>query len=79
MRVLLSVCAYFAAGVIQDYLIVRYYAALSSHSASRASFLAMLITYLTMKVFNLTFGNDLLFLAYAVGTGAGTFCGVKKK
>ena len=70
---------YFAVGVVQDYLIAKYYQALSAHSATRASILAVIITYGTIKVFNLSFGSDVLFLAYAAGTGAGTFLGCNKK
>jgi hypothetical protein len=70
---------YFLVGVVQDFLIAKYYMALSRHSALLASILAMLLTYMTMKVFNLTFGADSLFLAYALGTGAGTFLGCSKR
>jgi uncharacterized protein YebE (UPF0316 family) len=70
---------YFAVGVVQDFLIAKYYQALSARSAFRASILAVIITYGTIKVFNLSFGSDALFLAYAVGTGAGTFLGCEKK
>jgi hypothetical protein len=75
---ILTCLAYFAVGVVQDFLIAKYYQALSGHLAFRASILAMIITYGTMKVFNLTFGSDALFLSYAVGTGAGTFLGCFK-
>jgi hypothetical protein len=70
---------YFLIGVVQDFLIAKYYLALSRHSVWLASILAMVITYGTMKVFNLTFGSDSLFLAYALGTGAGTFLGCRKR
>ena len=69
---------YFLAGMAQDYLIAKYYIALLRGLASRASILAMIITYGTMKIFNLTFGSDVLFLAYALGTGVGTYAGCGK-
>jgi branched-subunit amino acid ABC-type transport system permease component len=75
---MILLCLYFLAGVAQDYLIAKYYIALSHGLALRASILAMIITYGTMKVFNLTFGSDVLFLAYALGTGVGTYVGCGK-
>jgi len=75
---MMTLCLYFLVGVLQDFLITKYYLALSDHLAFRASILAMIITYGTMKVFNLTFGSDVLFLAYALGTGVGTFVGCGK-
>jgi hypothetical protein len=73
----MTLLLFFLIGVVQDFLIAKYYLALSRRSAIAASILAMVITYGTMKVFNVTFGNDLAFFAYAVGTGAGTFLGCK--
>jgi hypothetical protein len=76
---MIPLLCYFLVGVLQDFLITKYYMALSRHSVMLASILAMVITYMTMKVFNLTFGSDFLFLAYALGTGAGTYLGCGKR
>jgi predicted lysophospholipase L1 biosynthesis ABC-type transport system permease subunit len=71
----MSLLLFFLMGIVQDFLIAKYYLALSRRSAIVASILGMAITFLTMKVFNVTFGKDLAFLAYALGTGVGTFLG----
>jgi hypothetical protein len=76
---MIPLLCYFLVGVLQDFLITKYYLALSHHLVLRASILAMILTYGTMKIFNLTFGSDVLFLAYALGTGAGTCLGMGRR
>jgi predicted lysophospholipase L1 biosynthesis ABC-type transport system permease subunit len=73
----MTLLLFFLMGLVQDFLIAKYYLALSRRSAIVASILGMAITYLTMKVFNVTFGRDAAFLAYALGTGFGTYAGCK--
>jgi hypothetical protein len=72
---------YFSVGVLQDFLIARYYLALSARSVWVASILAAVITLLTVKVFAsvITSNEMTLMIAYAIGTGAGCFLGIGKR
>lgn len=69
---------YFSVGVVQDFLIARYYLALSRRSVWTASLLAAIITLVTVKVFANVIQSDglLLMVAYAIGTGTGCFLGI---
>jgi len=85
MNPLLSALAapfiYFSVGLLQDYLIAKYYLALSRRSVWVASILAAVITLLTVKVFAsvITSNETALMIAYAIGTGAGCFLGIGKR
>lgn len=74
---MLTLGLYFMAGVVQDFLIAKYYLALSSRSVWLASTLAGVITLFTLGVFNLSFGHWGRLLAYAVGTAVGTWVACK--
>jgi hypothetical protein len=77
---LLGLLAYFAAGVVGDYLIARYYLALSRRRVCEASLLAAAITMFSVYVLaTIVVRQDIgLIFAYAAGTGAGTFLAVRR-
>lgn len=78
MSLPLACLLYFAAGVVSDWLIARYYLCLSRRQAYWASGLATIITMFTVFVLaNVIVDNDWRkILAYAIGTGFGCFLAV---
>lgn len=74
---MLTLPMYFLAGVIQDFLIAKYYLALTERKAILAAMIGSLLTVLTLGVFNLSFGKAWPLMAYAIGTGIGTWIGCK--
>ena len=73
--------AYFAAGLVSDFLIANYYLFLSSRQRVKASALAVAIDFfgfiVTMfLVLNRDYPSA---IAFALGTGAGTFVALGKK
>lgn len=74
----MSLILYFLLGVVQDFLIAKYYRALSLRSVMAASSLAALITLMTFVVIKFTFGNLSFIIAYAMGTGAGTALALRR-
>lgn len=72
---------YLAAGIVQDLLIVRYYLALVSRRTIVTPVLAVLITVLTVGVYDglITSRHPLLILAYGLGTGLGTLAGMMRR
>jgi len=77
---LIKLAGYFAAGVVGDYLISRYYLAISHRRVYEASSLAFAITMFSVLVIAtlVVERNFWLMLAYALGTGAGTFSGLMR-
>ncbi|MCK7512151.1 MAG: D-Ala-D-Ala carboxypeptidase family metallohydrolase [Desulfobacterales bacterium] len=73
--------AYFAAGVVQDALIARYYLALTRGGRGTAAALAVLITVLTVGVYDglITSRAPLFILLYGLGTGLGTYLGMGRR
>ena len=69
---------YLLAGLLQDYLIAKYYLALTARRLVVAPALGALITVLTVVVFaQLTHpGSTLAILMYGLGTGLGTLLGL---
>lgn len=69
---------YFAAGVILDLIITRYYLAVSLRRAVLASVLAFAITAGTVFVWEriIVSQNFLPLLAYSLGTAVGTYFGI---
>jgi hypothetical protein len=78
LSALVAPLIYFSIGVIQDYLIAKYYLALSRRLVWTASILAAIITLVTVKIFAnvITSNETLLMVAYAIGTGTGCFLGI---
>jgi hypothetical protein len=78
---LLSLGAYFAAGVLHDFLVAKYYLYLSSHQRGRAVIFTVLIDFFgyAITIF-LVFQQDFLgALSFALGTGLGTWVAMGKQ
>jgi uncharacterized protein YebE (UPF0316 family) len=73
----MTLILYFLLGVVQDFLIAKYYLALSRRLVIVASSLGALITGLTFVVIDLSFGRADRIVAYAVGTGVGTMLALR--
>lgn len=67
--------AYFAAGLVTDYLVARYYLFLSSRQRVQASALAVAIDFFGFMVTMLLVLNRDIpsAVAFALGTGVGTY------
>jgi len=74
----LLVGLYVILGICLDFLIVRYYNAVSDHMRFLAGVYGWAITLFTVYVLDalITGNNKLMMLAYAVGNGIGTYLGV---
>jgi hypothetical protein len=71
---------YFAAGIAGDFLIARYYIAMSRHSRFSASGLAIAITLFNFYVLGRIVVNENvpLLISFAFGTGIGTLLAFPK-
>jgi multidrug transporter EmrE-like cation transporter len=76
----LRLCLYFLAGVGGDFLIARYYLAMSRRSRFSASGLAIVITLFNFYVLGRIVVNENvpLQIAFALGTGIGTLLAFPK-
>ena len=81
MSPLLLVPAYFLAGLLTDFLVAHYYLFLSSRQRVKASGLAVAIDFLGYAItMTLVLNRDFVSaLAFAIGTGVGTFCALGRK
>jgi hypothetical protein len=77
----LLIPAYFLAGLVTDFLIAHYYRYLSSRQRVRASGLAVAIDFLGYAItMTLVLNRDFVSaMAFALGTGAGTFLALGSK
>jgi hypothetical protein len=78
---LLLIPAYFLAGLLTDFLVAHYYLFLSSRQRVRASGLAVAIDFLGYAItMTLVLNRDFVSaLAFACGTGLGTFLALGHK
>ena len=78
---LLLIPAYFLAGLLTDFLVAHYYLFLSSRQRVKASGLAVAIDFLGYAItMTLVLNRDFVSaLAFAIGTGVGTFCALGRK
>lgn len=78
MDVIAAVALYLTVGIAQDWVIAKYYISLTSGRTFLAPVLAVLITVLTVAVFDslITSHSPILILAYGLGTGVGTRFGM---
>ena len=78
---LLLIPAYFLAGLLTDFLVAHYYLFLSSRQRVKASGLAVAIDFLGYVItMTLVLNRDFVSaLAFAIGTGVGTFCALGRK
>ena len=76
-----SLAFYFAAGLVGDFLIARYYLAMSRQARWLASSLAIVITLFNFFILGQIVVNEnvQLQLAFALGTGAGTLVAFGRK
>lgn len=76
---MLNLAVYFVAGAILDVIIARYYLAVSRRAAVLASVLAFVITASTVFIWEriIVSQSAAPLLAYALGTAAGTYIGVR--
>jgi len=77
---LLLVVGYFAAGVLNDFLVAKYYLYLSSHQRARASIFTVIIDFYgyAIMMFLVIDRNFLGAFSFALGTGLGTWIAMGK-
>ena len=78
---LLPIVGYFAAGVLHDYLVAKYYLYLSSHQRARAVLFTVLIDFFgyAITIFLVFQKNFLGAFSFALGTGLGTWVAMGKR
>ena len=77
----LALCGlFFVVGVIEDWVVSRYYLAIGKKQAGRAAGISMFHTLLALFVVaSIIKGDNLwMLLFYAAGGGLGTYLGVKR-
>ena len=77
---LLLIVGYFAAGVLNDYLVAKYYLYLSSHQRGRASIFTVITDFYGYAIMMLLVMDKNFWgaFSFALGTGLGTWVAMGK-